>query len=152
MACSRIGISRKTAISPASRSTSGITLPTVIETAEADTSLSAPARRSSSAQRELMPSLFGETSSMIAGKTESTAPSSETKVRLSRPSLSDRLTPSLILSGLIAGTTPSSIRKVSGATILDFASSKLAGSDAERQKAACSFSNAALRAAEQVEK
>ena len=95
---------------------------------------------SSCGQRELTPSLFGETISTIQSqnRTVSSAPSSATKGRSYRPSLSDRLTQSLITSGLVRGTTPKSIRKQCGAQILDIASSKLGGDVVEQQKAACS--------------
>lgn len=64
-----------------------------------------------------MPCLFGENSSMIPASMASTAPSSETKAKSYRPPLSDRLTPLLILRGLVKGITHTSIRKQSGAPI-----------------------------------
>jgi len=63
------------------------------------------------------PDLFGDLSSVTAESEESTAPSSVMRVRSNRPSLSDRLTLSLIKHGLVAGTTPTSIRKRCGAPI-----------------------------------
>lgn len=55
------------------------------------------------------------------------APSSETRVRTSRRSLSDKLTRSLITSGLVCGITPSSIRALSGQPIRVLAFSGPAG-------------------------
>jgi hypothetical protein len=59
----------------------------------------------------------GESSSTTAGKPESTAPSSGTRGRTYRRSLSDRLTASLITSGLVKGITPTSIRQLLGQPI-----------------------------------
>lgn len=53
--------------------------------------------------------------------------------RLRVASLSDRLMRSLILSGLIAGIIPTSMRRLSGQLMLDFALSPQDGGDAERQ-------------------
>ena len=79
-----------------------------------------------------MPSLFGENISIIRSRSRKAlnARSSETKVRTSRQSLSDRLTPSLITLGLVRGTTPKSVRQTSGAAIRDFASLPLDGGGA----------------------
>jgi hypothetical protein len=68
---------------------------------------------------QAMETLFssGETSSTIAANQASIAPCFETKARTNRPSLSDRLTQSLIMSGLVKGITHTSIRKQCGAKI-----------------------------------
>ena len=57
----------------------------------------------------------------------SNAACSATKGRTSRRSLSDRLTRSLIDAGLVCGTTPSSIRQLSGQPIRVLAFDTLAG-------------------------
>jgi hypothetical protein len=62
-------------------------------------------------------SLFGENSSTLPASKESTARSSAMKARTDHPTLSDRLTQSLISAGLVKGTTPTSIRNESGAAI-----------------------------------
>jgi hypothetical protein len=100
---------------------SDIIQPTNTKMAGGDSSSLAPASASCCERRELTPSLFGETTSTIRSQSKkgSNAPCSETKDRSSRQSLSDRLTPSLITSGLVKGITPKSIRKNSNAFILD---------------------------------
>jgi hypothetical protein len=92
-----------------------------------------PDTASCSAQRELMLCSFGETTSTIRSQSKRglSAPSFEMKAHSSRLSLSDKLTPSLITLGLVRGITPKSIRKKSGAEILDFVFSKRAGEGAE---------------------
>jgi hypothetical protein len=77
------------------------------------------------------PYLFGDLPSTApTTKKASNARSSETRVRFNRQSLSDKLTKSLITAGLVKGTTPSLIRRLSGAAIQDFASLPLGGDDA----------------------
>lgn len=110
---------------------SDITAHTDIEMVANDSSLSGREKNSSYEQRELMPSLFGEISLMTADRSASTARRSATKGRSRPPSLSDRLTQSLITAGLVKGITPTSIRKRSGAAIPDTVFSWLDGSDAE---------------------
>src|SRR6185312_11270561 len=72
--------------------------------------------------------LFGENTSttLSPSKQALNVPSSGTKhpKRGSRPSLCDRLTPSLIMFGLVRGTTPKSVRRQLGAKILDAASKR----------------------------
>lgn len=81
------------------------------------------------------PCLFGELrSTELTAKKASSAPSSGTNRASRRPSLSDRLTPSLIFAGLVRGTTPLSIRRQLGAHIRDGALFELAGSDAAPPK------------------
>lgn len=80
---------------------------------------------------------FGESSLTTAGSMASTALCSETKAHTYRVSLSDRLTQSLITSGLVKGITPSSVRKQLGAPIRVIASFGLAGADAGEQEADC---------------
>jgi len=64
------------------------------------------------------PSLLGECPAIAAtDKQASSARYSATKARASRRSLSDKLTQSLITSGLVCGITPSSIRTLSGQPI-----------------------------------
>jgi hypothetical protein len=62
------------------------------------------------------------------------------EVRSSRRSLSDRLTSSLITSGLVSGITPTSIRKKLGAVIPDSALWPLDGASADGPKTDCSSS------------
>ena len=83
------------------------------------------------------PTLFslGENSSTTADSKASTAPSSETKARTYRVSLSDKLTQSLIASGLVKGITPSSVRRQLGAPIRVIASFGPAGADAAKPEA-----------------
>lgn len=111
------GTSPKTAIGRSLPSMSGITAATTMRTAANDCSSSAPASASSYAPIAPTLDLFGVASSTIAASEGSTARSSATKGRSYRPSLSDRLTPLLISSGLVRGTTPSWIRKRSGVAI-----------------------------------
>lgn len=128
----------------ASPSTSGTTAPTDIATDGSASFASAQARRLSSEQPPVMPCLFGGSSKTIAAKSESTAPYSETKARTYRPSLSDRLTQSLISSGLVRGITPMSTRKKSGQPILVFAFCDLGGVDSALPAAASSSLSAHL--------
>ena len=80
---------------------------------------------------------FGESSSMTADSEASIAPSSGTKARTYRVSLSDKLTQSLITSGLVRGITPSSVRKQLGAPIRVIASFGPAGVDVEKPEVDC---------------
>lgn len=111
----RFGGSRKTATDHAAISTGATTA--AGKASGPRTSSSVPAR--SSHFEPLTQTLFlcGAGSSMTAVRRASTARSSATKGRASRRSLSDRLTRSLITSGLVCGITPSSIRQLSGQPI-----------------------------------
>lgn len=111
----RFGGSRKTAIDHAAISTGATTA--AGKASGPQTSSSVLAR--SSHFEPLTQTLFscGADSSMTAVRRASTAPSSATKGLTSRRSLSDRLTRSLITSGLVCGITPSSIRQLSGQPI-----------------------------------
>lgn len=81
------------------------------------------------------PCLFGETPNIdLTDKKGLSAPYLETKLKSSRLSFCEKLTPLLISAGLVRGIIPMSIRGVSGAQILDFASFPLAGHVAEFQK------------------
>ena len=92
----------------------------------------------SSAPIQAMQSLFGELQPIDRmAKKASNVRSSATKGRSDRPSLSDRQTQSLITAGLVAGTTPSSIRMLSGVAIRDFASLPLDGGTAENPRKGC---------------
>ena len=129
------GTSPRMAINPASTSTSDITAPISTETVESAASSSDQGNTSSFEPKMLTLCLFGESSSTIAGKLESTAPYSETKAPSYRPTLSDRLTPLLISAGLVKGITHSSIRKQSGAAIRGSALWPLDGGDVDTPKA-----------------
>lgn len=78
------------------------------------------------------PTLFssGDGSSMTAGMMASTAPYFVMKARTRRVSLSDKLTQSLITSGLVRGITPTSTRKQLGEPVRVIASFELGGADA----------------------
>lgn len=106
------------------------------------TSLSDLATRSScEPPRETLP-LFGDAPS--TGATTRKASSvrfSGTKVRTKQRSLSDRLTASLITSGLVCGITPSSIRKLSRQPIRVLAFSMPGGGAAASPQPACSSSS-----------
>jgi len=71
------------------------------------------------------------TSAQENGSKASTAPSFGTKAPRAAQTLSDRLTPLLLRAGLIAGITPTSIRRGSRQRYLDIASDAQDGSDAE---------------------
>lgn len=140
MPCDRSGISQKTATDPAT-SYSGGTIPAGINSQRTACSLVPAIRSSSEPMRETLFShgVSLDTAPMV--RPASNAPCSETKARTNRPSLSDRLTPLLISSGLVAGITPLSIRRKSGAAIRDFASLPLVGGGAGSRRAGCSSLN-----------
>ena len=99
-------------------------------------------RRSFCAPQTAM--LFSDGDAQFIGATHkraSSVPSSATRVRYSQASLSDRLTRSLIESGLVCGITPSSIRGASGQPIRALALGEPVGSGVEKQKPDCSFLN-----------
>ena len=123
------GSSPGTATEPSSRSMSGTTAPINTRMAANGASSSGPERPLSCGPKMVTPDLFGGSSSTRAASRASTAPSSATKGRSYRRSLSDRLTPLLISSGLVAGITPTSTRKQCGAPIPDIASFELDGTD-----------------------
>ena len=76
----------------------------------------------------------GESLSTIApDNSESIAQSSEMNHRLKVAPLYERLTPSLILHGLVKGTIPMSMRKKSNQLILDIVSKRPDGVNVERQ-------------------
>jgi hypothetical protein len=117
-----------------STSTNGITRLGTTLTDESASSSSALVKRLCSEPSGLMPSLSGGTSSMTAAKKESTAPSSVTKdAAYHRASYAKRIR-LLIASGLVAGITPTSIRKRSPQRILDFALSRPAADAAGEPK------------------
>lgn len=98
-------------------------------------SLSGRERRLCSEPSEQTPCLFGVDSSTMADNKESTAPYSETKDATDQANSFDKRAQLLIASGLIAGITPTSIRKRYGQAILDFASSRQDGGAADEPKA-----------------
>jgi hypothetical protein len=79
--------------------------------------------------------LFGETSSTIADKSESTAPSLGMKERIAARTSYAKRTQLLMRSGLIAGITPTSQRRKLGQGTLDIASSRPDGNDADEPMA-----------------
>jgi len=122
------GGSPRTATAPASPSTGATTRRGSL--GEPPVSSSAPARPSSCEPGQQTLFSSGATSSTTVAKMASAARSSATRGRAYRPSLSDRLTRSLITSGLVCGITPSSIRQLSGQPIRVLAFDTLAGGDA----------------------
>jgi hypothetical protein len=131
LAWNRYGISRKMAIEHVSLSMRGTTVAIHMQTGGSASNSSGQENPSSYEQASETPSLFGENSSTTAAKQASTAPFSETKARANRQSLSDRLTQSLISSGLVRGITHTSIRKQCGAVIRATALWPLDGGNAE---------------------
>jgi hypothetical protein len=104
------------------------------QTDGSETSASGRVKLSRSEPLTGTPSLFGEsllTTALMreleSGSKASTAPCSETKAGIKVPSLSDRLTESLISAGLVKGTIPTLIRKRSDQQILDFVFCELDG-------------------------
>lgn len=98
-----------------------------------------------------MPSSSGENLSTPAARRESTVPFFGTKARSSHLSLSDRLTQSLITSGLVRGITHTSIRKQSGAAIRASALWPLDGGVADEPRAVCSSLNASFHTVQKDE-
>ena len=131
----------------ASKCMSGITQPTDTPIDASECYSLAPEKRSSCEPNAPMPFGSGGGSSTPAltiepdsRRPESIAPCSETKAHTAvRTSYVKRMR-LLIASDLIAGITPTSVRKRSAQATLDFAFSRLAGSDAGALKADCSFS------------
>jgi hypothetical protein len=104
-------------------------------TDESQIYLSAPETNSCSEPKTETLVLSGVDSSMIAGKLESIAQSSETSPTGYRHSSFAKRMQSLMKSGLIAGITPTSIAKKSNQATLDFVSSQLDGNDVGTLKA-----------------
>lgn len=137
----RSGISPKTATDPSLPCMNGTILRTNMQTGGCAICARDRAQKSSCEIERVQPDLFGAVSSATGESQGSTVPSSAMKVRSYRPSLSDRLTISLMRSGLVAGITPTSIRRRSGAPIPDSASNWLVGKPADTRKTENSFSN-----------
>lgn len=108
-----------------------ITQPTDIATVVAAPSSADQARRLCSERSTVTRCLFGESSLTDQDSKELIVQCSETKARINRVSLSDRLTPSLISAGLVRGIIPMSMRRRSDQLIPDGVSNWLAGSGAE---------------------
>jgi hypothetical protein len=115
----RIGGSQKTATEPSSPCMSATTLRTNTRMGGCALCLQDQGRKSSCEPETAMPDLFGEVLYVTGASRASIAPFSAMKDRSYRLSLSDRLTPLLIKSGLVAGITPTSIRRQFGAAIPD---------------------------------
>ena len=131
----------KTETGHASLSTNGTIPPINTRMGENVRSSSGQGKQSRCEPKRVTLSSSGESSSMTVDSKASTAPSSETKASTYRLSLSDRLTQSLIMSGLVKGITPSSTRKQSGQPILVLALDTPVGADAAPPRAGCSYSN-----------
>ena len=135
------GGSPKTVTYASAISTGGTTAPE--SQSGSATSLSDRETRSSFARPKAMPSSHGAFHDTDeTDRKASSAVSSATKARTSRRSLSDRLTLSLISSGLVCGTTPSLTRKQSGQPIQVLALDTPGGGAAARQREGSSSSNA----------
>lgn len=135
----RFGGLRKTATDHAVISTGATTA--AARASARQTFSSAPATRSFSDQQLEMPFSSGVgRSTGETAKLASNAPYSGTRVRISVPSLSDKLTRSLITSGLVCGITPSSIRLLSGQPIRVLAFDAPDGSAAASPNEVSSFS------------
>lgn len=116
----QIGISQKMATCPALLCTKGTIPVSNTKMAVNGKSSAAQARRSYCAHEMPMPSLFGESSLTVQDRKELIVLFSETKAQSGQATLSDRLTLSLISSGLVKGITPMSVRQKLEAEILDF--------------------------------
>jgi len=134
----RCGGSRRTGIERASPSTDATTRRKSQSAHPA--SSSAPVKPSCSEPQTEMLFSCGDSSSTTVARKASTARSSGTKAGTSRRSLSDRLTASLITSGLVCGITPTSIRKLSGQPIRVLAFATLDGPGAAGPQGGCSSS------------
>ena len=135
----QLGTSQKTGIYPATSCSDAI-IPAAPSIPEGGSS-SAQVRRSFSGRTQEMQFLFGGLPNIEATPRKgSSARCSVTRAHFGRQSLSDKLTQSLITAGLVAGTTPSLIRKQSGVAILDFVSLPLDGGAVDNLEKACSSS------------
>jgi hypothetical protein len=112
----------------------GITPRTATLMAVTERRLQGQGKRSYSGQSALTLFSSGESSSTAAVNVESIAQcSGMNRCTKARASYVKRMR-LLIASGLIAGITPTSIRKGSRQQTLDFALSRLAGGDAEKRR------------------
>lgn len=118
---------------------SGTTRLTSTETDECAPSLPDPVKKSSCELARPMLFSFGDASLTPADRRELTALFSETSQQFAARTLSDRLTPLLIISGLVAGITPTSIREKCGAAIPDFVLLLPGGASVVQQKGACKY-------------
>lgn len=110
-----------------------------------ENSSSGPVSASFFEPTHLTPSSSGDMSGIdMTSRRVSTARSSATKARIERRNSFDKRTQSLITFGLVRGTTPSSIRKRSGAAIRDFASLPLVGGGVAGRAKGFSFSSASV--------
>lgn len=134
------GTSPGTATSHASPSMNATIPPTSMQTGGSGNCSSDPVKRSSC--EPVMPTLFsfGDASLTTADRRELIALFSATKVPGEVRTLSDRLTPSLITSGLVSGITPSSVRQQCGAPIPDFVLLLPGGDRVEQRAGACAYS------------
>lgn len=134
------GISPKTETYPASPCTSGTIPASNTKTDVSEKSSADPVRKSYCEHEMPMPCLFGENSLTVQDRRELIALFSGTKAGSDQATLSDRLTKSLILSGLVCGITPMSVRQKLKAPIPDFVLFLPDGSVAEQRKTDFSFS------------
>jgi hypothetical protein len=117
----------------ASTCTTAITQPTSTQTDVSENCSQAQAKKLSSAQRQAMQCLCGEGLSTQAANAVSTAPYSETKAITDPQTSYARRIQLLMRSGLVAGITPTSVRKRSDQQTLGFASLQPDGSDVAKR-------------------
>ena len=101
---------------------------------EKEHSSSAPEKKLSFAQKQQMQCLCGVGSSIEAENAVFTAPYSETRVFIDPVTSYNKRIKLLIVSGLVAGITPTSVRKQSPQQTLDFAFSKQDGDDLKEEQ------------------
>ena len=110
-----------------------ITRPINIKMEERGNCLPDQGKKLSFAQRQQMRCLCGAGSSTEAENAVSTAPYSETKATIDPAISYVRRMQLLMQSGLVAGITPTSIRKGSNQKTLDFVLKQLDGNSAEKR-------------------
>lgn len=144
---SRSGGSQKTETSASATSTAA----TIHHGNQSEPAILSSAREKPSfcEQRQETPHSHGDGRNIVmTGNSASNAVFSATKADTSHLSLSDRLTLSLISSGLVRGITPSLTRKQSGQPIQVLALDTPDGGDAARRNVGCSSLSDCRRALE----
>lgn len=118
---------------------SGTTRHISTETDACEPSSLVPERKSFCEPGQPMLFSFGDASLTEADRRELTALFSATSQQFAALTLSGSLTPLLIISGLVAGITPTSVRNTLGAPIPDFVLSLPGGASVEQRKGACRY-------------
>lgn len=122
---------------PAWHSTNSTIQPTNTKMDESEKSSADQEKRSCSEPEQPTLFLYGASSLTARDRRELIALFSGTRGRSAPQTLSDRLTPSLILSGLVRGITPTSTRRQLGAPIPDFVLSLPDGRSVEQRGTDC---------------